>query len=179
MALLDRVKERIETDLSDAELQSMIDAVGAEIERRHGPLGVIAVVRDGGTGIVRLQRPLDEGAGVSVVEIEPGNQDGAASRTTLGADDYRILNRGRLLERLIDGGNGRKVWAPRVEVTYTPTADTEQREELTIKLVQLDVQYRGLSMERAGDWQANYPDAAAARETLLQSLSPRSKLTMA
>jgi hypothetical protein len=39
MPLLDRVKERTGSDLSDAELQAMIDGIAAELDARLGPAG--------------------------------------------------------------------------------------------------------------------------------------------
>jgi hypothetical protein len=179
MAILDRVKERIETDLSDSELDAMITAVQAEIDRRFGAVGAITVHLDGDRDLygdhrfLTLWRALDGSQTVTVVEID------GTDETTLAADDYRVLHGGRTLERLVDGTNGRKRWQRLVRVAYTPVSDQPQRDEVTIKLVQLDVEYRGLSGERAGDWQASYPDAAAEREKLLASLAPRPRLAMA
>jgi hypothetical protein len=179
MALLDRVKERIETDLSDTELQSMIDEVTAEIERRFGAAAAITVHRGGGTATIRLVRKLDTAEAVAVVEIEPANTGDAANRTALSADDYRVLHGGLTLERLIDGTNGRIFWAPLVEVTYTPVARAMQRDEIVIEVVQLQVQDRGLTSERAGDWSATSRDTQAARERLIASLAPGGGMVLA
>ena len=179
MALIDRVKLRIETDLSDAELQAMIDEVTGEIEHRFGKNAAITMHRDGGGKIISFNRPIDEALSLTVVEIEPRAEGAAASETTLAADDYRVLSSGRTLERLIDGTNGRSYWAPLVKVTYTPVSDAKQRDEVVIQVTQLEIQARGLSGERAGDWQASYPDLAATREKLIQSLAPRRGLAMA
>ena len=43
MAVLDRVKERTGSDLSDNELQGMIDAITAELDARLGPAGEITL----------------------------------------------------------------------------------------------------------------------------------------
>jgi hypothetical protein len=43
VALLDRVKERTGSDLSDSELQAMIDAIAVELDARLGPAGEITV----------------------------------------------------------------------------------------------------------------------------------------
>lgn len=179
MALLDRVKERIETDLTDAELQSMIDAVTAEIERLYGANEAITVTLPGGGATVSLARPMDTAQAKTVTEIETLAAGGSDSRTELAADDYRILHGGRTLQRLLDGTNGRLQWAPEVEVVYTPVSDAGQREEVTIKLVQLDIEHRGLASERAGDFQAAYKDFTSEREKLLATLSPRPGLVLA
>src|SRR3546814_7725086 len=73
--------------------------------------------------------------------------------TELTADDYRILHGGRTLERLVGGTNGATRWAPLVEVTYTPVSDAAKREEVVIKMVALDLTYRGLDkQESVGDY---------------------------
>jgi hypothetical protein len=185
MVALSRVKERIETDLSDAEIQAMIDGAAADIDLRFGPNAELTVIvgddrdLDGGGRFLDLPRPIDEALSITIVEIDPPNQGGLAAKTTLQADDYRILHRGRSVERLIDGTNGRARWAPLVEVTYTPVSDSKQRDEVIIQIVQLEAQARGLSGERAGDWQASYPDLVEAREKLINSLSPRRGLIVA
>lgn len=179
MPLLDRVKDRIETDLSDLELQSMIDEVVAEIERRFGVNAATTVELDGGASVLTLSRPIDTGQPVTIVETDPANTGDAANETALSADDYRVRDGGRTLERLIDGTNGRSRWAPLVRIAYTPVSDARQREEVVIKIVHIDAQHRGVNSERAGDWQASYPDAAAEREKLINSLAPRGGLMMA
>jgi hypothetical protein len=185
MALIDRLKERIETDLSDAELQAMIDEVAAEIEARFGANAAITVEidQDPELGpyrrVLSLTRPIDIAQAIAVTEIEPADSGDAANETLLAADDYRVLDGGRTIQRLVDGSNGRTWWAPLVEVTYTPVSDTRQRDEVTIRVAQIEIQYRGLTSERAGDWQAVYPDAAAEREKLIAALSPRRGLVMA
>lgn len=179
MALLERLKERIESDLSDTELQAILDAAAAEIDRRFGPNGEITVYRDGGGKHLGLLRPLDGGESATVVEIEPAGSADPSARTTLANDDYRILHRGRTLERLCGGSNSRSRWADQVEVTYTPVSDQAQRDEVVVKVAAIDVQYQGIKSERAGDWQVNYPDAAAERESHIMTLQPRPGLTMA
>lgn len=184
MALLDRVKERIETDLSDSELQAMIDEVTAEIERRHGATGEITVQRGGGMHTIMFNRPIDTGEAVAVVEIESPAHGAAASRTTLAADDFRLLHGGRTLERLVDGTNGRLLWAPLVEVTYTPVSSALQRDEIVIKIVQLDITYRGLDKQvSAGDLSLGGSVTSDAysreRDALLAQLAPRGGMMMA
>jgi hypothetical protein len=190
MALLDRVRERVETDLSDGELQAMIDAAAAEIEARHGPVAGITVHlgddRDlaGHRRFLHPARPVDAAKAVTVVEIEPADTGDAANETQLAADDFRLLHGGRVIERLIDGTNGRLYWAPLVRLAYTPVSDQKQRDEVAIKLVQLDLTYRGLDKsERAGDWQRAGSVTADAftdeRDALLASLAPRRNMVMA
>jgi hypothetical protein len=68
-----------------------------------------------------------------------------------------------------------------VRVTYTPIGDQAVRDEATIKLIQLDLSYRGgLKSERAGDYQFTLSgDPVADREAILASLSPKGGMVMA
>src|SRR3546814_19595823 len=96
--------------------------------------------------------------------------------TELTADDYRILHGGRTLERLVGGTNGATRWAPLVEVTYTPVSAAAKREEVVIKMVALDLTYRGLAkQESVGDYSrpGSVPSAAytPARDPLPQRLA--------
>lgn len=188
MPLLVRVKERTGSDLSDAELQAMIDAIAAELAARLGPAGQITAtlgdLADPDSRYrrtVRLTRPLDTGATVAIVEIDPGNSGDVASEVALAADDYAVQHGGRTLQRLTGGSHGRSYWAPLVRVTYTPIADQAVRDEATIKLIQLDLSYRGgLKSERAGDYQFTLSgDPVADREAILSQLSPKGGMVMA
>lgn len=187
MALIDRVKERTGTDLSDTELNAMIAGITAEIEARYGALGETEVTLGDPAETNRWQRtltlprPLDPAQPVTVVEIDPNNSGAASDELELQAADYRVLHGGRTLQRLTGGPNGYMFWAPMVRITYTPLGDQAAREELTIKLMQLDLSYRGgLKSERAGDYQFTLgADAAQERENLLASLSAGNRMTMA
>jgi hypothetical protein len=92
--------------------------------------------------------------------------------------DFAVLNGGRTLQRLIGGPNGRDYWAPVVRITYTPIGDQAARDEATIKLIALDLSYRGgLKSERAGDYQftlSGDPVAIARRSSPASPSRPRS-----
>jgi len=182
MALLDRVKERTGSDLSDSELQAMIDGIADEIEARFGPAGPITVELgdpadpDARTQrTLRLARQIDTAEAMTVVEVDPADTGDAAAEVALSTSDYRILHGGRTLQRLTGGPNGRAYWAPLVKVTYTPAGDAAARDEVTIKLVQLDLSYRGaLKSERAGDHSYTLSeDHADDRESILGSLAQK------
>ncbi len=188
MALLDRVKERTGSDLSDAELQGMIDAITVELDARLGPAGEITVelgdatdpITAGGRTL-RLVRPIDTALPVTVVEINPGNSGDASAELTLDPADYQVLHGGRTLKRRPTGPNGRTYWAPEVQVTYTPLGSAALREEAVIKLMQLDLTYRGgLKSEKAGDYSFTLSgDPVADREAILRSLEARQPMVMA
>ena len=188
MTLLARVRERTGSDLSDTELQAMIDGISADMDARFGPAGAITVVLgeldeplDRKARTLRLARPMDTALPVTIVEELPGNTGDAASRTTLAAGDYRVLHGGRTLQRLMGGPNGAEFWAPTTMVTYTPIGEASAREEATIKLMQLDLSYRGgLKSERAGDYQFTLSDnQSAERERIFEALAQRRGMVMA
>lgn len=188
MALIDRVKERTGSDLSDAELQAMIDAIAAEIAARFGPAGEITVElgdledplsRKSRT--LRLARPIDTGETVTITEYDPHNSGLAPAEVILTAGDYRVLHGGRTLERLTGGTNGRSYWAPLTKIVYTPADITSAaRDEAVIRIMALDLSSRGLlKSERAGDYSYTLGDAEAEREKILASLSARSGMVLA
>lgn len=184
MAVLDRLKLRVETDLTDAELQLMIDAEVAEIIARFGAIAEITKLENGQRHFITLHRRIDEAETIAIVEISPGNTSATANRTTLSSDDYRITNGGRTIERLIDGTNGRQLWSDLVEFTYTPVSDQNRRDEAVVKLVTLSITYQGLDkQESVGDFSRGGSVTADAytkeREALLNTLAPRGRLVMA
>ena len=181
MALIDRVRERTGTDLGDTEISAMIAGIADEIAGRFGASGEITVTigdpvdRHRWKQTLTLARPLDPSQAVAIVELEPANSGSAAAEIPLDAGDYRVLHEGRTLQRLADGPHGHTWWAPMVRLTYTPVGQAAARDEVTIKLIQLDLSYRGLiKSERAGDYQwagsVSSDSYAAEREKLIASL---------
>lgn len=188
MALIDRVKERTGSDLSDTELQAMIDAILAEISARFGPAGEITVEigdladpQSRPNRTLRLSRPIDIAETIAITEIDPHNSGLAPAEAILSSGDYRVLHGGHTIQRLTGGALGREYWAPLVKVTYTPAdVNTAARDEAAIKLIALDLSTRGLlKSERAGDYSFTLGDPAAEREKILQSLVARSGMVMA
>ncbi|MEO0589111.1 MAG: hypothetical protein AAFZ11_00975 [Pseudomonadota bacterium] len=188
MALIDRVKDRTGSDLSDSELQAMIDAIAAELDARFGSISemtaTIGDLDNPGSRFLRTLRlvlPADTAQSITITERCPGNSGLASDETTLAADDFRVLHGGRTLQRLLGGTNPREFWAPIVDVTYTPIGNAAQREEVTIKLIQLDLSYRGgLRSEKAGDYSFTLSgDMATDREAILKTLGDRRGMVMA
>lgn len=182
MALLDRVRLRTGSDLPDSELTAMINAITAELDARFGPVGQITVElgdleepQTRALRTLRLARPAAVAQAITVTEISPSTSGLSGDTLVLAADDFRVLHDGRTLQRLASGTNGRSTWAPLVKVTYTPVSNQAARDEATIKLVALDLSYRGgLKSERAGDYQFTLSgDIAADREAILQTLESK------
>jgi hypothetical protein len=188
MALLDRVKLRVPSDLPDGELTAMIDAITAELDARFGAAGAIeetlgdlADPSSRRMVTLRLTRPADTTQAMTVTEIDPGNTGKDADELVLDPTDYAVLHGGRTLLRRTGGPNARTHWAPLVRVAYTPVGLAAARDEVTIKLIALDLSYRGaLRSERAGDYQFTLSgDMAADREAILQTLDDRRGMVMA
>jgi len=188
MALLDRVRLRVPSDLPDGEIAAMIAAASAEIDARLGAAGPVTVVlgnplapTDRLLATLRLHRPADPGQPITITEIAPGNAGAAADETLLDPADFAVLHGGRTLLRLTGGPHPAAFWAPSVRVSYTPVQLAAAREEAIIKLIALDLSYRGaLRSERAGDYQfALSGDMAADREAILRALENQRGMVMA
>lgn len=175
MPLLDRLKERIETtDMTDGELTSVLASSTEDITDRFGAEGQITVTLEGRTRRLDLVRPadLESSAGIAIVEFRTPSDEG----TSLEDDDFRIWHGGRQLERLATGTNGRIHWGARVEITYEPVAETERRDEATLKLAILSLQYTGLISEQIGDERLTPAKYEEQREAILATLQPRAGL---
>lgn len=173
MALLDRLKTRFETDLSDAELQRIIDEANLEVVRRYGghsdsgsPVTETIVV-EAPAHHIYPSRPVST---VSSVTEYTGSTVAAETATVLSSNDYRLLHGGRALRRLTSGDNARGHWGHRVDLEYVPENDGNQRQEVILKLAMLSLQYRGLQSEQAGDYRATYADYRKEREAVLSEL---------
>jgi hypothetical protein len=184
--ILQRILEfnRIETDLAEAEIQRIIDEANAEVVRRWGPHANPLLTIPGGSPTFHLARPLDATQTIVIVESWRSSFSGGVTETTLDETDYKVWFGGRIIERLFTGLNpgfrftherdlfawgGPAGW---VDITYTPTNDGNQREEVIIKLVKLSIDYESATRIDLGDvrvFEKNYLDE---REALLNSLRP-------
>lgn len=183
MALIDRVIERTETDLTTApggELALMIAEFQAQIQELWGPdRDVDAPITVGigthyGDKTVNLNRPLDGDEPVAVSEYA---YDGP--ETVLDADDFRVWYGGRTIERLNSGANPTSYWASRVEVSYVPKDDQRQRDEAVIELCILTIEYKGIASQKVGDAWITDLNYDAEREKILTRISPRRGLLIA
>lgn len=173
MALLTLVqlKEHIEAELADAALQRLLDAAEQIVAERFG--AIAAQVDE----YVVTDHQYPEGRDKSVILTREASsitsvteQMFSAAADTLAADDYEL--RGFLLERLDTGTNPRGKWGHRVVVTYVPFDDTKQRIPVEVNLVKLELAYRGLSAEKAGDYSMSARKYHEERESILGALKP-------
>lgn len=186
MPIIDRVKSRFETDVDDVELQLMIDEVNQDIGNRYGPHAnpgnPVTVRMAGDSESIVLDRQIDVSYPVAVTEYITYWGWGETS-IVLNALDYRIWAPGYRVERLLTGPNTPwyyRKWAQQVEFTFTPINDGNSREEVMIKVVILDLQYKGLfpgiRSSVVGDVILSEADYQAEREKLIGSLAPRAGL---
>jgi hypothetical protein len=179
MALIDRVKERFKPELGDPELQELIAEADAEIVRRYGLAAgdesgdeSITVTFAGGSSSLFPARPISNAQDVEVVEIDGDIE------IELDPSDYRLWHNGRRVERLGTGPNARTRWASLVEITYVPSNNTLQRDEVILKLVKLSLDYEGVTRDSIDGYSTTFADFTKERESLLASLAP-SRVRMA
>jgi hypothetical protein len=178
VSVLDRLLLRVQTDVSPEELQRMIDEALVAVEDFWGPpadsSNPITVTLPGGGRILDIGRPIDTAYSVAIQERYPyGYWFTGDVPVTLTSTDYRILNKGRTIERLPTGTNGAQRWGQEVAVSYVPVNDVDQRQEVAIKLVQLSLSYQAVNSKSIGDVNESYLDYQGERDKLLASLAPR------
>ena len=159
---LPEVRQNIETGLLDAALQRIMDAVEQDIDQQHGAVATHVDYLDGGLKSIWTTRPI---LTITTIEETVGGVD-----TTLSSDDYVIRHNGQL-DRLATGSNSRTRWGDKVNVTFVPVDTTARRIAVYLKLIQLDIQYSGLSGSGEGDHSESNLDYGVERRKLLNSLS--------
>lgn len=163
------LKEHVETDLSDAGLQKLIDDAVAEINNRFGADGAAVTeeyfmgeeTEQVGRRRLFLKRPIG-----TLTSVKEGPTLVAADLTTLVENtDFFQMMRGKALEKI--GGD----WQKWVQVIHTPASDQARRHRVIIDLCKLALQYNALSAEGVGDWRGSHVDYQAEREKLLTGLA--------
>jgi hypothetical protein len=178
MAIIDRVKERIESDLSDTEIQLIIDEANQDIINQFGPhwdpANPITVRVDGDRRNIILMRAIDIAQPLVVTEFITSWGWGE-TQVVLGDDDYRIWDPGFRVERLTTGSQPPYFhkWAEQVTFEYVPLSDNNKREEVMIKLSVLAIEYDGLARKDVGDVKLFSNEYQGERDKLMNSLAPR------
>ena len=158
------LKEYIEPDLADVELQSIINQADSEVSDIIGDVGgkIEWVSRPGKT----LYTQLPIGTISSVVEYDEYDNS-----VTLATDDYRI--EGNRLIRLSTGSNWANEWANIVRVEYVPAVDTDVVKQVEIKLCRLYLDYEAIASQRVGDYSEVQKDLGVERAKILSMLGSR------
>lgn len=163
-----RLREFVTSPLSDAVLQTYLDAAMDAIDDALGPLTCTERLRASHGDMLMLGRKAE--SITSVVE------DAGWSVLTLAADDYELSDSGQVLYRLATGTNPRRTWYGRCVVTYVREDDAAERIRVAVALVGLDLNHApGLASQSIGTWSETYrndQDHAAQRDALLASLTP-------
>ena len=170
------LRTHVETGLSDAALQRILDAETAEIARHAPGVGTHTNTYRGGAASIMLHAP----AATIVSVVETNGLDS----TTLSTDDYYILNGGRTLQRRGDGSHAPisallgsrvgPVWGEFVIVSYTTAAAgaaSAQQALVLVNLCKLAIRYPGLQNEAvSGDYSETALNYQRERAALLASL---------
>ena len=139
------IKAHVETDLTDAALQELIDAAEQDIDTAHGALATQ-------TDELLGKKSLNLWPTRPITTVTSITETVGATDTVLSADDYKLLHGGRQIERLSTGTNPRIEWGDRVKIVYAPEDETARRKGILVKLVKFDLAYNGLASEKVGDY---------------------------
>lgn len=166
--------EYMESDVSGAQIQRLIDDADNEVVRVAGshPTATRSEQLVGGEVLLFLPAPA---ASITSVTEHLENYLGGTT-TVLASDDYRLWFDGRALQRLSDGTNSATRWGSRIDVVYTPVDDIAQRRKVILDLVQLGLQYQpGVQSERIGDYSHSNNDYLVERNNILKRVVPMSR----
>ena len=153
--------------LTDAALQLLLDAADDEIEDVAPSGSVDELLSPGHGDLLMLSRPAE-----SITSVVEGHY---GAEVTLATDDYEIRSSRQTLRRLRTGTNPAYHWRGRVDVTYVPEPDADQRKRVQLALVQLDLNSQpGVQSETIGTWSqtlATGKPYAEARAEILATLT--------
>lgn len=155
------VRGRVETDFDDSTLQTILDAVVEDINRRYGEAAsATETFRAWGAPEISLGRRAS--SITKITEIASRHSD----PVVLSANDFRRSGDYRLV-RLTNGDNPASCWGFEVSVEYVPEVDPALRDRVALDVIQVDVEFRALESEGVGDWDGSYADYQERREAVL------------
>lgn len=164
MPTLAEVRARVETDLDDATLQTIVDSETESLQREAG--GPVQTETQFASGLKRI-----------ILKRQPASITSIAERGTLTADPVTLdTNDWRQtglygIYRLADGTNPAASWGAEVVIVYVPELDTALRDRVVFDLVQLAVEFRAFDSEEAGDWKGAQKDYKMRRKAVLAQVS--------
>lgn len=176
------LRTHVTSSLTDAALQTLLDAAETAITARVGAADAISerhptTVYDAASGTYATVTPspfLYPARRVATVTAITETVGGTV--TTLAANDYRVWPGGWQIERLATGTNPRASWTGTVDITYAAASDVAERKRVQLGLVRLDLNHNpGLQSESIGDWSETYVSNSAMnygleREAILATL---------
>lgn len=175
LVTLAQMREHIETDLSDAELQRMIDSAEQDIVDHYG--AHLTQTDESQENKLSTHLFLSRPASTITTVTETMISDGVRTETVLDSGDesetpdYHLTSDGWRIQRLSDGTNPRSTWGDEVEVSYVPASEAAKRQGVLIQLVKLDVQFNGLDVDRVGDYSREQKDYMGHRNAIMRRLS--------
>ena len=157
----------VTTALSDATLQTLLNAAFDSIDEAIGPPGDIEERQTVHGDLLMLNR-----TAASVTSVAEHDR---WTPIALATDDYELSRSGHVLIRLRTGTNPSWCWRGRVRVVYTPVDDTANRIRVAIELVKLSITFSpGLASQTIGTWGEAYATGVPypeQRAAILASLS--------
>lgn len=161
------IREHIDTDLSEAALQRLIDAAEDDITLRYGAHAEAGTVEEQfypseGETFLFPSRKVNTGSAIVITR----QLDGESVATTADASEYAVDDPHRI--RLLQSD----VWADHVvTVTYTPVTDGDRRKGVLIDLVKLACRFEALQSSRMGDASVSHVEYERTRNAILGRLS--------
>lgn len=165
MTSLAEVRARVETDLDDATLQTIIDAESEAIERLAGTDSETETQFASGLPVIVLQRLPAEITRITERRCV------TSEAVELQSDDWRMSGRYGI-RRLHSGTNAAGTWGEEVVIEYVPSIDYRLRDRVLLDLVQMSVEFRAFETEEVGDTKRSETQGAyeRRRHSLLKQL---------
>lgn len=165
MPTLAEVRARVETDLDDATLQTLVDGEIESLEREAG--GETETETQFASGLKKIILHRQPASITSINERGTLTSD----PVTLVTDDWRQIGQYGLF-RLTDGTNPAASWGAEVVIVYVPELDATLRDRVVFDLVQLAVEFRAFDEEEIGkDWKGVQKDWIKRRKAVLAQVS--------
>ena len=164
MPRLAEVRARVETDLDDATLQTIVDGEIESLQREAGKETETETQYASGLKKIVLKR-----LPKSITSIKE-RVTLTADEVTLATDDWRQTGLYGLF-RVTDGTNPASRWGAEVVIAYVPEIDTNLRDRIVFDLVQMAVEFRAFDEETAGDWKGLQKDYKNRRKAVLEQLT--------
>ena len=161
------LKTHVETDLSDAALQRVIDGQERAIFGKYGDHDSASEVFE--ETFSKVIFPGRKVSAITSITERVGDTD-----TVLSSDDYEVITGGGRIDRLGTGTNPATYWGDRVTVVYTPVDTSALRIQVLIDLCILTLAFNGLKRESTGDYSSEAKEYNKERRELLSTLQGRS-----
>ncbi len=162
------LRAQIQSSLTDAQLQSVIDREEAEVTRLYGAHYVdgattVSETLEGGMRNLYLRRRLTSVSSVTEYQTSDSTDGTALTAVT----DYRVWAAQGRIERMPSGAT----WGAIVDVVYVPADDNDLRRAAIVDLCRLALERTALKAENIADeYSYTAPEWGEARAEILQRL---------